>query len=168
MSEDGTINIDKESVYMVTHGMEDSNLFAWYDKGNELRACRIAPNYLMLRKCKKPDSNFLVGDAVDSDAKSLRLAEGIMQHLTERPDINYADGWCSVLAVGEKREYSEEELDKYDIPKGYHCPAKPGDLVCVPESSKHGCHWRCGITGYDYDIVVAEFEPFLWFPQGDK
>ena len=142
----------------------DESVFAWHDDDKKLQVCRVRPNYMLLRKCKKPATTFLIGESQDEE--NSRLVEGILQDITERPDFRYSDGWCSVLAVGDKREWSKDEIKRYDIPKGYHCPAKRGDLVCIPESSQYGCHWRCGITGKDYDIVVAEFEPFLWFPQG--
>lgn len=140
----------------------DEDVFVWYDQAKELRACRIAPNKLMLRKCKKPSGIFLIGEGGEDS----RIADAILQDITGRPDMRYADGWCEVLAVGRKRAYTAYEKDHYEIPKGFRSPVKKGDFVCIPEHSKHGRHWRCGVTGYDYDIVVAEWEPFLWVPKG--
>lgn len=142
--------------------LKDENFFVWRNQANELCACRLAPNKLMLRKCKKPSTNFLVGEGCEYS----RIAEGILQDIAGRPDMHYADGWCEVLAVGEKREYTAYEKDLYEIPKGFRSPVKKGDFVCIPEHSKHGKHWRCGVTGYDYDVVVAEWEPFLWVQKG--
>jgi hypothetical protein len=143
-----------------TDDLKDENIFVWKDRAGKIMICRIAPNKMLLRKCKKPDTSFIIGEAKESS----RIADGIMQDMTERPGMINADGWCEVLAVGDKREYTEMEKDKYDIPKGFSSPVKKGDLVCIPESSKHGRHWRCGVTGLDYDVVVAEYEPFLYAP----
>ena len=142
--------------------LKDEDVFIWYDTANELRACVVAPNKLLLRKCKKPSVNYLIGDGGGDS----RIAEGILQHLMERPDMQYADGWCEVLAVGRRREYTPYERDLYEIPKGFRSPVKKGDFVCIPEHSEHGRQWRCGITGYDYDIVVGEWVPYLWIPKG--
>lgn len=142
---------------------EDQNIFVWKDQAQKIKVCRVAPNKLLLRKCKKPDDPFLIGEAKQES----RIADAILADMTNRPSMVYADGWCEVLAVGDKREYTDMEREMYDIPTGFHSPARKGDLVCIPDSSKYGRHWRCGVTGYDYDVVVAEWEPFLWHSKGE-
>jgi hypothetical protein len=140
--------------------IKSGDVFVWKDRAGKINACKVAPNKFLLRKCKKPSTSFLIGEAKTDS----RVADAIMEELTGRPSMVYADGWCEVLAVGEKREYTAMELDKYEIPEGFCSPVKKGDLVCIPESSKYGRHWRCGVTGLDYDVVVEEWEPFLWAP----
>ena len=135
----------------------DESLFTYEDVTGELKTYRLLPNMMFLRKCKKNDVEYLVGEPT----KESRIADGILAELTERPEMENADGWCQVLAVGPKREYTKEERKRFNIPKGYHCPAKRGDIVCLPDTSIHGRHWRYAITGKPYDVIAAEWEIFL-------
>ena len=137
---------------------EDESLFTFKDSSKELKTYRIAPNFLLLRKCTKPLSSILVGEATQES----RIADAMLEKITANPSFENADGWCEVVAVGKKREYTEEEQDRFDIPKGYHCPAKRGDFVVIPECSDRGRLWRYAITGLSCDIEVADFIPFLW------
>jgi len=145
--------------------------FVWADINNCIKSFSPVAHNMLVRKCERRDSDFLVQGGAEVNVPELPAgfkldAEMMMKSLKRNMPVN----WCEVLAIGPKcgiRRTAEgmkkfllpknqrTEHRKYSIPWHINVKFQVGDLVVLPEVADPGLMYR-GATGNRDDLIVDE------------
>lgn len=145
----------------------------YVDPYDRIRTLKPRGHYLLVRRCKMPNSSFLVGepraDVVVPFRRPGETSESIAAAAERSLSENLTNQICKVLALGpdvgrprRKKDLRAARLVEYDEEgretlKNQMFVGEVGDFVGLPEHASSGRMFR-GVTGYEYDLLVDEGE----------
>jgi hypothetical protein len=154
----------------------DSTVFNYTDKEGNEKSMRVLGHNLLVRRCERNSSEFLIGSTDKPLSNDARM---MVDSMSKQGWCH----WCHVLAIGPdaNKPRSPEQMKrfvarkptalstevKYAIPWGVACEdIRIGDFVVLPEVSETNTQWR-GVTGYEYDVLTDITNIIAVLPEKD-